>query len=699
MVGLAISSCQGRAEEFPDYAARSGDSGSSQTNSPGLTTGSLAPDIFKRRTDARAVSAEPKLAAIDDLIASSLRAAPLSGERAAILWSYFADQTNTSMITLPIVKALIAASSTPETREPMWADLAGLSREYARGQRWHERDQSLLGFFERYRRELLPLVTELQETEASTGAMIELMLTSRVFGSDAGASTTAVIERIPAAVARYIENEHGFGRSAYWEPMAVASMVRWRNMRLLPGVPKAPATLAGHDAAWQTFAAMFNSLQGLDKDYRDDFLRGLGPVELYHAVIAGERELYRVGTSGYRDVLHKAVMRGIAEAGSFEAFNERALPRRFGQDAVEGAAKRRMAFLRAASYFDLLEPVLVTVRDRDRFTDELIASLDDPETFEANGPVILDVLTAPSNPARALGFQQALLDRLHARYRTEASAARRNAYGSMLSVYQTVTGDRRDATIDAEFTLDGTAFDVPFNRLFSADGQGGFIHRMFMRMDRDDDALSTYQTFRDLMKSLDASRRDETYFDVYTLSGADRKIEIYANKPSSRGGSEGIAAIAQALRGHRVETVIGRGHTAIIAPLQDDAKRVLGDRIKDVAAVIVGACGGDASVRDLIATFGYKPFVTTKSTGRHIINNAIIKTYIAALMSLTRDEHLPFADMLQQATARFARAGVDEDLRHDASLYQANMATVMTAILFDTRISRKRAPVQNVASE
>lgn len=699
MTALAGFPCQGRAEQFPGDAWQSGYVPSTRPKSPGATSDRLAPLANTKRFVVRQPAAEPNLSAVDTMIAEQLRAAPLSEERAAALWSYFADQNNTAMISLPIVKALITASATPDAREAMWADLAGLAREYARGHRWQERDQSLLGIFERHRRELLPLLTELQETEPSTGAMIQLMLTSRIFGSEVTASVAAVSERIPAAVARYIENEHGFSRKAYWEPTAFANMLRWRNLRLLPGAPKAPATLAAYDAAWETFAAMFNSLQALDTDYRDGFLRGLGPVELFHAATAGEKELYRVGTSGYRDVLHKAVMRGITDAGSFEAFSERAIPRQFGTDATERMAKRRMAFLRVASYFDLIEPVLETVRDQDRFTDDLIAALDDPHEFEQNGPVVMDVLTAQSNQARALAFKQTLLDRLHDRYRTADSAARRTAYGSMLSVYQTVTGDRRDIAIDTQFALDGTVFHIPFDRLFSTDGQGGVIHRMFMRMDRDDDAYSTYQTFRDLMKSLDASQREDKDFDVFTIAGPDRKIEVYANKPTSRGASEGIAAIAQALRGHRIETVIGRGHTAIIAPLQDDAKRVLGDRIKDVAAVIVGSCGGDASVRDLIATFGYKPFVTTKSTGRQVINNAIIKSYIAALMSLTPHEKLPFAEMLQQATARFARAGGDDDLRRDASLYQANRATVLTAVLYDAGIAQQPERVQHAASD
>jgi hypothetical protein len=201
------------------------------------------------------------------------------------------------------------------------------------------------------------------------------------------------------------------------------------------------------------------------------------------------------------------------------------------------------------------------------------------------------------------------------------------------------------------------------------------------------------------MMSLGASVRDDRHFAVFAFAAPGRMVEIHVNKPTALGVRQGIADIAEALQGQRVETVIGRGHTSIISPLQADARRVLGDRVRDVAAVIVGSCGGDASVRELVATFGYVPFFTTKSTGRQQINNAIIATYVASLLSLEPGQWLSMTDVLDAAVLRFLRPGGDDALRIDASLYQVNVPTVLTAILFDAHVRRFVAPDQRASGK
>ena len=172
------------------------------------------------------------------------------------------------------------------------------------------------------------------------------------------------------------------------------------------------------------------------------------------------------------------------------------------------------------------------------------------------------------------------------------------------------------------------------------------------------------------------------------MRAAGRSIEIYVNKPTASGNKKGISDIAAAIGGRRVETVIGRGHTQIIAPLQADSRRILGDRIRDVAAVLVGACGGDASVREMISTFGYKPFFATKATGRAVINNAIVESYIGALLAARPGERVFLPGVLSRALAPMLRNKVDKDLQTDAGLYEANMATVYTAYLFNAHVRR-----------
>jgi hypothetical protein len=395
-----------------------------------------------------------------------------------------------------------------------------------------------------------------------------------------------------------------------------------------------------------------------------------------------------MGTSSYRDFLHAVVMRGIAESATLEAFLARTAPTALGEEAARAASGRGMVLLRVVSSFGLLDDVLRSVSDRQRFVDTAVASLGNPDAFEGNASVMLDLLTATSTSSASQDFRRTLLDHLYDRQRTEQDAKLRSVYGSVLSVYQTVTGDRRIDQIDRDYPLDDAMFRVPFARLFSPDGRGGHIHRMFMRLDQDVDATVTYASFLTLMRARRASIRRERHFDVYRLTARGRTVEIFANNPTALGLDRGIADIAVALRGKRVETVIGRGHTSIVTPLQQNARQILGDGVKDVATVMIGTCGGDASVRELIATFGYSPFFTTRSTGRQTINNALIAAYVAALMALPRDGRLHLPDVLERAKAPFLRKGANEDLRDDAGFYRLSMTSVLAAYLFDTHVRR-----------
>jgi hypothetical protein len=628
-------------------------------------------------------------------IVDAIAASHLPAENAAAVWAFLADEDNAPIRSPAIVSALIAASVTPEAREAMWAELAGSAREYRRHSVMRER--SLIAFFERHRAILRPLLVRFPETEPSCDAIIQVMLASRVFGSTASESVAYVSERIPDSVARAIENELGLKRPVPWEYTAYKGMLKWKAARFLLGGTRPPRSLAELDSNGKTFVTIFNSLQVFDNGMRERTLRGLDTATLFNAAIAGEHELYRVGTYGYEAVLHGAILRDIAKAGSFEAYVDRVLPRRFSDVTASTAQNRKLAFLRIVSHFGLLPSVLATVRDRDQFADDLITALDDTRTFKSNSRVAIDLLTEPHETPQAATFKSILLDRLYARYKGASSPAHRNAYGSVLSVYQTITGDRRDAAIDREFVLDISEFNTPFERLFSRDASGVLVHRMFMRMDSDDDAFSTYAAFGTLMKTLEAAVREEVGYDIFEIGGAGRRIEIYANKPNAMGVKQGIANIAAALKNRRIETVIGRGHTAIIDRLQADAKRVLGPHIKDAALILVGSCGGDAAVHDLIATFGYKPIVTTRSTGRQVINNAVIKRYIGALLALSEGGHLAVKDMLDAATARFMRDGADRELRENADLYHVNMATVFTAQLFDAHLRHDLGPDRRVS--
>ncbi|MEQ1611718.1 MAG: hypothetical protein ABL904_03115 [Hyphomicrobiaceae bacterium] len=612
-------------------------------------------------------------------VIEALRLGNATANEIASLWELLADDDLASLATPPIVKALAAATHLPRVREVMWSELAELSRSRSRPA------QGLLSVFEHHRVDILPRLPPIRETEGGGDEMAHLMTQTRVFGDDIWQGLSDMVLRNPGAVARKIERERERGRPVKWEFQAFEGMMRWKDAHLVAGAPQPPRTLPELDTAGETFITVFNALHSLDDWYRKQMLRGLGPLELYNAAVGGEQELYRLGTSGYRGFIHPMILEGIKAAGSFEAFITKATPSRFG-DAAAARSQRGMVFVRIASSFGLLDSVLETMNDRVGFVSEAITALGDPRSFEGSSTIVLDVLTAQTKSQRSAEFKRALLDRLYGLYQSETDPARRSVYGSMLSAYQTVTGDRRDEGITRAFPLDGSLIHVPFDRLFVRQANSQLVHRMFMRMHDDIDGAVTYAGFRTMMRGLGASVQEQKTHTLFRIGARQRTIEIYVNRPSESGVRQGIADIGRLLGSRRVHTVIGRGHTGIISPLQSDTRRLLGDRIGEVATVIVGSCGSDASVREMIGTFGYVPIVTTKSTGRQVLNNAIVRAYVASLRELPPGAALSMSRVVANAMAPFLGPRAEEEVREDAALYRVNVATALAAQLFDTHV-------------
>lgn len=622
----------------------------------------------------------------EQALAEQLAQVPLNDADAAALWEFLAGDDAKPLYRLAVLKAAVGATRSPKAREALWSELASVWRE-KRGEP-QKLKASLVGAFERHRKDLHSVYPEARETESTGDEMVDLMGATDVFGSTTDESVVWLAEHHPAALARRIERERGRGKPVQWESAALKQMLRWKDARLVKGGSKAPRTLATLDTASESFITIFNCLHDFETKRREDMLRGLTPEDVFNAVVGGEAELYRLGTSSYRDHLHGVIMRGIRASGSFEAFIDKAIPRHLGDAAVNASGSRALMFLRVVSSFGLLEEVLDHVKDREHFVDGAIASLADPRLFDRNGAVVMDVLLSRASSPSATAFKQILLDKLYAKHGSTDALAVRSVYGSILSVYQTLTGNRRSFAIDRDFPLDETLFRIPFDRLFSPDQKGVLTHRIVMRMDEDTDAVMTYTNFRNLIRRQGAMLREERHYDLYRIARAGRVIEIYVNKPTSQGTKQGIADIAAALKGRRVETIVGRGHTSIITPLRKDAKRILADRVKNVSVVLLGTCGGDASVPELIDTFGPRSFFTTRATGRLVINNAIVETYVAALLSLPRGARLSMDDVLRNATSRFAARGNDPDLKDDASFYRLAMPMVLTSDLYDKHVRR-----------
>lgn len=629
------------------------------------------------------------------MIVDAIRGAVPTADNVVRLWDILADRGNASVATLPVIMALANVTTTARTRDALWSELAALSR--ASSPSSGTKAPSMLGLFETHRADLLPLLPAIRETEGAGDEMAYLMTSSHVFGGDIWESLFDMVKRNPGAVARHIERQRERGRPVKWEFQGFEGLMQWRDARFSAGAKLAPKTLDALDADGETFIKIFNALHSLDDWFRVQMLHGLGPIELFNAAVGGEQQLYRLGTSGYRDFLHPIILQGIKSSGSFEAFLEKALPFSNGHGRRSAASKRGLVFVRIASSFGLLDSVLDTVLDREAFIDDAIAALGDPRSFEGSSAIVVELLTGRSTTTQAAAFKSALLDRLYDLYRAEVNPARRNVYGGMLSAYQTVTADHRDSTIDRAFPLDKSMQQLPFDRLFPSRSGGALVHRIFMRMHDDIDAARTFKSFRTMMQSLGASIDEKRHHAVFRITAPQRAIEIYANKPNAPGLRLGIPDIAKVLQGRGVETIIGRGHTGIIGPLQADARRVLGDSVRNVATVIVGTCGSDASVREMISTFGYVPFVTAKSSGHQPINNEIIKTYIRTLLTLKPGDTLSMTQVLDQALVRFTTAQANQELREDAQLYQINLATALASQLFDKHVRRYVETQQRVS--
>jgi hypothetical protein len=618
-------------------------------------------------------------------IVELLTGAQLSKQQANSLWPLLADTGNKGLVTLPIVRALASASSTPAVREIMWTQLAGIAKAKPGGR---SNPHTLLALFERHRDALLPALGDGRDTEAAGNAMVDLMTSSSLFGDDVEDGVRWIGARYPEALARRMQREREQGRPVKWEAAGFEQMMLWKDRHLKPGARDAPRTLEKLDAAGETFAVLFNSLYVLDDEYRQKMLRNIGPVEAFDIVIGGEAELYRMGTSSFRKFLHPLVVRGIEQSGSFEAFVATTAFARLSAGAAGVFGRRGMVYLRVASAFGLFEPVLATVRDHALFIGNALESLGDPATFESNAAVLLDLVTEHSSDPAVEAFRRQLLDRLYERYGMETGGSAKNIYGSLLSVYQSVTGDRRDPAIDHAFPLDSAVQRAPFDKLFSPLPNGGHVHRILMRFDGDIDGSSNYESFRTLMTARRAQLHSAPAFEVYRLVKERKSIEIYVNRPSPAGVREGIEELRKILDGADIHTVIGRGHSGIIAPLLKDATRVLGSRTTRVMTVMVGTCGGTSSVRELIDTFGYTQFLSTRSTGRQLLNEAVIAEYITALLDLAENEELTLNDVLARALDPYRRAGNSDGIREDAGFYHVNSVSVFAAMLFDRHVRR-----------
>jgi hypothetical protein len=586
---------------------------------------------------------------------------------------------------------MVVASRTPETREPMFVELAKLARvqNVRDRQPSRPRERTLLTVFEEHREQLLPLLTEQRETETAGAAMVKLMLGSTMFGRDRNESVVWVAGRVPADVSTKIETELDYGRIVGWERIAFNAMTRWKDERLTKAAPRAPRTLADLDATSEIYIKMFNRLHGLEPPYRALLMKGMGPVEVFNAVVGGEIELYRLGTSSYRAHLHREIIRGIREARSYEAFLVRATPRSFPDVTATTMTRRGLVFVRIAASFGLLDTVLEHVRDRDNFIETVLAAVGEPQHFEANSALIVDVATSQSTSNKVAGFKRQLIDRLHARYLATTDASLKRVYGSMLSVYQTISGETLEASVSRQFPLDTSMFQVPSERLFTADRRTGPVHRMFMRMNDDLDAVSTYAAFRPFMARLGASLQSSATYDVYRITRQGRTVEIYANKPTAAGMTAGITQIQHQLQGKRIDTLIGRGHTSIVEGFKADSKRLLAHQSTPPTAVMVGVCGGDASVRSLIRTFGHVAFFTTKATGRKVINNALMESYINALFAAAPGKTVSMQAVVDRAVTPFLKRKGDAEMREDARLYHVNRSTVLTSRLLASSLIRE----------
>lgn len=664
--------------------------------STGDPTDRLIAGLLKQTVDVPTPTEQELFAAIE------MKPSP---EQVALLWEALADRDNGRLATMPVLSALARASGSAKARDALWSALAAEAKAYPqekdrnRGKSRSdavraERDASLVATFERQRNVLLPLLPPIRESEGAGDEIVNLMQSSTLFGDNIEASIVEVVARDAGAVARRIGRERDLGKRAKWEWDAFEALLAWKTKHVSASSASPARSLAELDARGETFITIMNNLHAFDPWFRGKMLEGLGEADVFNAVVGGETELYRMGTSAYRDHMHAVIMRGIRGAGSFEAFIAKAAPNHLAKMSAADATRRGMIFVRIASTFGLLEPVLETVKDRDLFVADAIVALGDPLHFELESGLVVDVVTGAPSSKAAVAFKGLLVDRLYAAHREARAPGARAVYGSILSVYQKITGNRREPSIDEAYGLDGVAVGLPFARLFTRI-EGRHVHRMFMRFDQDTDAYGSYASFRATMRERRAVVSTFANHEVFRIYGNGRTIEIYANKPGETGVKRGIPAIAETLAGQRVETVVGRGHSSIIAPLQEDAKRVLGPRTQEVAAVIVGTCGGDAAVRKLIATFGYVPFVASKATGRQLINNAIVGAYVDALLDVKAAHTLSLADVLSEVTAEFR----DFETREDAGFYRVALSTVMAAHLYENHVRRYAEPLRQAARQ
>ncbi|HUU73622.1 MAG TPA: hypothetical protein VMW70_13420, partial [Burkholderiales bacterium] len=174
---------------------------------------------------------------------------------------------------LPFIESLVIASNTPKGRAPLWSDLAYLARQL-RGKR-ARRAKSLLGFFERHRAQLRPLLASGRDTEMGGDEMIDVMMSSQVFGDTFRESLAWVGEHNPAPLARRIEFERGRGRTVHWEIAALQAILRWKVAQFPADTAHAPKSVPELNAVGRTFTIILNNFHDMSSVFRNAMLKGL----------------------------------------------------------------------------------------------------------------------------------------------------------------------------------------------------------------------------------------------------------------------------------------------------------------------------------------------------------------------------------------------------------------------------------------
>ena len=322
---------------------------------------------------------------------------------------------------------------------------------------------------------------------------------------------------------------------------------------------------------------------------------------LYTLMVYGEEEVFTSTFSGLFNRLIKTMKE--------EKING-------GQLLDKTGNLRFRSFVRLMAGFNKLNEFLNTMENADRVAllQKFAQNIEKEENPLSQAVAVADVFSTVQDPAILKVFQETIKQEYE-----RVQAGDKNAkviYGLLAGMFskKVVINEEWTREITKEYKLPDV-MEISSQELFNRDGSN--VQRYFFY--NDEDGHASYSNFLAQYKDKGdwAVETKDTYVLIVSKRG-DKKIEIYANKPSKE--DEGQEAIQKELVQRKIESimVVHRGHSYHVGKTIRN--------IPPIAKIVsLGSCGGYNNIDGVLKMAPEAHIISTKGVGTMTVNDPLFK--------------------------------------------------------------------------